>query len=690
MNYKDIIREDRKRLKEINKEINQLTGEGCGYGRKLLHVPDLFMPFQYIPPEMEEHQVVKGLRTYGTVKKYFLSIGVTISNDEMNEFNETFISIRCKYDFLFWAIMAVRIKNKNGGENIPFLLNRPQLKLLSILEDMRLHDKPIRAIILKARQWGGSTLTQMYIAWIQLIHKEGFYSAIVAQDQTTSRKIRAMYSKMLEGYPAFLLGAKKTKPIQLTPYEGSANDAIITQGGETVRDTVISVGTAERPSSIRGGDVSLAHFSEVAFWKKTEGKTPEEIVRSVSSSILLKPYTMDVMESTANGTGGLFHKEWLSAEKGESDRVAIFVAWYEIEMYATAFDTVKEREDFAKWLYNNRKSELCNDKSESASYYWNLWLNGATLENLKWYIQKRKSYSCHADMAAEFPSDAVEAFKHSGQKVFNLRKTEELRRDCIDTIYRGDVHGNDVVGPDALENIRFIKNEEGLLKVWEMPDTAIKISNRYLTVVDVGGRSKNADYSVILVLDRIGLMYGEGPAVVAEWYGHIRHDLLAWKMAQIAKWYGDALLVVESNTYETKDKERDTDGLHTEYILNQIADAYSNMYARESSEEDIREGRPRKWGFHTNTATKPTIIDCLNVAIEEHSYIERDDETINEFQCYEKKENGSVGAIAGKHDDKLMTRAIGLWISKNLPIPREVTENQYRLTKKRVGSASSF
>ena len=41
-------------------------------------------------------------------------------------------------------------------------------------------------VVLKARQWGGSTLTQLYIAWLQLLHKKGLNSLIVLLLKDTS------------------------------------------------------------------------------------------------------------------------------------------------------------------------------------------------------------------------------------------------------------------------------------------------------------------------------------------------------------------------------------------------------------------------------------------------------------------------------------------------------------------------
>ena len=71
---------------------------------------------------------------------------------------------------------------------------------------------------------------------------------------------------------------------------------------------------------------------------------------------------------------------------------------------------------------------------------------------------------------------------------------------------------------------------------------------------------------------------------------------------------------------------------------------------------------PVRYGFHTNMATKPMIIATLVKVIREGMYVERDADCLDEYLAYERRANGSYGAIAGCHDDLLMTRAIGLHI----------------------------
>ena len=127
----------------------------------------------------------------------------------------------------------------------------------------------------------------------------------------------------------------------------------------------------------------------------------------------------------------------------------------------------------------------------------------------------------------------------------------------------------------------------------------------------------------------------------------------------------------------------------SEFILNQIKDEYDNLYARKQSEADIKEGLPRKYGFHTNVATKPMVISVLVQVVREHLYVERDQRCLNEFLTYERKKNGAYGAIDGKHDDLLMTRAIGLHICFNeMEMPKMIS-NKKRLMRRKVSVSAA-
>ena len=300
----------------------------------------------------------------------------------------------------------------------------------------------------------------------------------------------------------------------------------------------------------------------------------------------------------------------------------------------------------------NRKNESAdNGRQQPGSYLWWLWEKGATLEAINWYVAERSKYSDHGLMAAEYPTDDVEAFVHSGARVFDKYKVEELREGCQDPKNCGEIDENG-----------FTPLPSGGWKIWKMPGLSCGMESRYVTVVDVGGRSAKADWSVIVIFDRYPIAFENRPEVVAQWRGHTDFDLLTERAAHGARFYDNALLVIESNTLETHDRDRDTDGNQSSFILNRLRDSYPNLYARQQSEEAVIRGIPARYGFHTNISTKPMIIATLVKIIREGMYVERDQCCLDEFLSYERRQNGSYGAIAGCHDDLLMTRAIGLHI----------------------------
>lgn len=683
-NVAKLIALNHARNAEIKAKFNPITGKGSIGERKKIVIEDFPFPVQYIPKTMMRVPLVRQLVEAGSIKKFLEEyMNTEYSDEDKEKAIEQFVRVRVKHDFAFWAAMYVFIKQKGGGEDVHFRLNRPQRKLIMRFERRRLQGKPIRLILLKARQWGGSTATQIYMAWLQLVHKVGLNSLIVGHVKDASTEVKDMFDKLIKEYPIKMLyemgeAYNETEP-KIVGVGQSGNIHRIPQ-----RNCKIKVGTAEKPNSARGGDYNLVHCTEVGLWVTTDGKTPEQIVRSACSGILLKPYTMIVYESTANGTGNFFQREYDAAKAGKSQFESLFIAWFEIEQYALALD---DEVKFATWMWENRNNENANsDREESGRYLWWLWEQGATLEAINWYILERSKYTDHGDMASEYPSDDVEAFVHSGARVFDKYHVEKFKKACKAPKWIGDVYADGDEGEEALVNLRFSEDKQGLLWIWAKPDVDgdEEVTDRYLVVVDIGGRGKKADWSVIVVFDRLNQMEGGKPVVVAQWYGHIDMDRLAWKAAQIAAFYDNAYLVIESNTLETHDKERQVDGDMSGYILNQIKDVYTNLYARKQSDEEIKEQAPKKYGFHTNVATKPKIISTLVKVIRDHLYVERDARCLDEYLCYEKKKNGAFGAITGKHDDLLMTRAIGLQIAfYEMELPTIVVKTNKRMAPRR-------
>lgn len=475
------IEENTRRKLAAVDHYNPLTGEGC-FGTRI-ETPHPAGGKVLVPPAM--------LRDAGFRK--------SLSPLEFDK-------LRMRHDFEFWCAKCVTVKDKNSCRDIKLRLNRPQRILLAALETMRVQGKPIRVILLKARQCGGSTLIQVYMAWIQLLLRDNWHSLICAHVKDAAATIKGMMSKLTRLYPQEYL-PDDVEAFRLKTFEGSRNVSRIDGRANT-----ITICSAENQDAARGTDIAMAHLSEVAFWRKSERHDPNDIIRSVAGSVALT----------------------------------------------------------------------------------------------------------------------------------------------------GEVQADAPKGAGALRGVHFVADSTGKLKVWSPPPKHRCRADRFLTVVDIGGRSESSDFSVIAVLD-LGEEGDEPPTVAAQWRGHTDHDLLAWKAAQIALWYHRSLLVIESNTLETEMTEGENSG----FILHEIADVYPNIYYRHTLDPTTG-SRTASVGFHTNRSTKPLIVNHHIAAVRDTAYRERDTEAVNELTTYERKSNGSFGAKDGYHDDILMTRCIGLFIAHEL------------------------
>lgn len=185
--------------------------------------------------------------------------------------------------------------------------------------------------------------------------------------------------------------------------------------------------------------------------------------------------------------------------------------------------------------------------------------------------------------------------------------------------------------------------------------------NRYLVTVDLGkGASDAADNTIACVWDRYWQQDGEDgyPEVVAEYaVKESETDLLAWRIAQIAAYYNNALLVIESNTLDNNREDR------FRAVLDEIKDYYPNLYKRSiSNKTDVGNVGAFRYGWNTNQSSKEEIIKDLDWALREGMYVERCQDAVDEMRIFERREDGRLGNVKGKnnHDDRVITRAMGV------------------------------
>lgn len=632
IDIQDILKEDIIREKLLFEYYDPVKGIGSKIDRFTFNISK--DDIVYLPDWMKDDELFKVFLNYDSLEDYSIK---TETDFEANLiiFNE----IREKYDFEYYAATKLMIQIKKGKDEKPFILNRPQRKTYAeIHNEFIKHFKPIRIKIVKTRQWGGSTVVEAISFWIQdKWRTERWHMAIVGDVESQAKNVFGYYRRFAKKYTG-------NKLFTVKQFERTKNLTI------KENEVIISIGSMQKPDTIRSSDNCILHATELGLWKSTDTTKPEDLLQTLTSSIDPEPFTMIALESTAKGIGNFWYRLWI----GENYYKPIFIGWHEAEKN---FILVENKEEFILTL--NKYEEY-------------LLTEGATLGGINWY--RFKLAEMNGDlwrMQSENPTNAQEAFQSTGNKAFSplmiRKRREQFTRNPI---AKGKLFSDVAKGENACNNLRFEELSAGDSFVWDYPDTNKKMNHRYVVIVDIGGRTKKADYSIITVIDRLPLIFGGIKKVVFRTRCHVDPDILAWDAVRVATWYDNALLVIENNSLR-RDKEENENYFTT--VLNEIENQYNNLYTYEDASK-VREGVPVKWGWHTNRATKPLAISKINSSLvnDDECLDDPDYRYYDELEGYEIDSSGSYNAVDGMHDDILMTNGIGLAVSEKMTLPYEI------------------
>jgi len=680
-----VIAENARRLKEYFRKYDPVIGDPSGQTvpREAIVLDGVKY---WIPLSMFLDPFVDCIkRNKGNLSRIAEALGLDNTDEIREQIKEKFYDIRFDHDFEFYAVMCETIQDKRTKRQIPFVLNPGQRILVGEYERQRLLGVPIRVIIVKARQWGGSTATEMYMLWLQTRLFLNWHSAIIAKVKQQSTNIRAMYNRAIKHMPSF------HPKLTVKPWEGLQAVRIIEERG-----CRIGIFSAENPDAIRSDDISMVHMSEVGLWKATKERTPDDLAQSVYSCVPDDvPGTFICLESTAKGVGGFFHENYLNALDNRDNNLdglhPVFVGWWQIEMY------LKPIKDYKAFI------------QAMTPYNWWQWEQGATLEGINWYNNyKRAKKFSDFQMKSEYPTTDMEAFQSAAGKYFTEDMLRRIKSGVREPVFIGDIRGDSMIGEKALRNIRLIEDSSlaDNLKIWIRPYDWIELgkercTNRFVVTVDVGGLHYKSDRSVISVFDRMALM-NPGGAVerAALWAGHIDHDILAWKALQVAMLYDNALLVIESNTIDSRDKKQSDDyvasGDHTYTVLNKLEESgYGNLYYRKAPPDTAGGPPTKKVGWNMNRHTKYLAYDTYYEKVREGEFIEHSMDAYVEAEYLEIGDKGGIEAMRGKRDDIQDTTATGLHISydfSTIALPKivPVIDNTLRRERRSSKGASSF
>lgn len=285
-------------------------------------------------------------------------------------------------------LRRLTIVDKNAVAS-PFHLNQAQQKYLYAFEEKWNQGLPVRAIVLKARQIGLSTLTEGLIFLLAMLQTNQ-RSLIIGNEIDNAQHLLSMTTTFWETYPFKSL---------YTPKYASRNELAWSTNGSSIR-----VATARNASVGRGKTIRALHASEIAFWE--HGK---ETMLSIAQAVPRRPFTFICMESTANGVGGYFHETWQAAEEGEVDYMPLFFPWHEHNEYRAS----------AIGLPYHSLGKLDSEEKILQSF-------GVSDDRLAWRRWCIKN-NCNNDVFQfhqEYPTTPEEAFVSTGTNVYPI---EHLR-----------------------------------------------------------------------------------------------------------------------------------------------------------------------------------------------------------------------------------------------------------------------
>ncbi len=492
---------------------------------------------------------------------------------------------------------CLKIKTKSGTV-VPFRLNDAQKKLYAVAKKQQDAGKPVRLIILKARQLGFSTLTEGLI-FHACATRKNTNALIVAHREDATANLFRMSKLFYDELPAPMKPMMRSSNAQELVFENPSKLRSEREARPGLRSR-IRCATAGGRGIGRSDTLQCVHLSEYAFWPDgADGKaaTLAGILQAVPSL----PGTMVVIESTANGFED-FKERWDAAVAGENDFEPVFFAWFENPDYAMPVVPGTE------WTPEERDLR--------DAYH----LTDEQLQWRRWCIANNCGGSL--DMfRQEYPASPGEAFLHSGTGVFDNEQIVLRLERLPEPAGRGEFTDGE-----------WTESETGPITLYELPEEGVP----YVLGGDTAG--EGSDYFTAIVINNVS---GKIAAKLRQKYSEPEY---VRQIYALGKYYNDALAAIETNfsTYPVmKLQEMD----------------YPNQYAREREDTYTRQMK-KSFGFRTDRQSRPRAIANLVEVFSGHPEWFTDRELLEEMLVFCYNEDHRPEALSGKHDDLVMGAAI--------------------------------
>lgn len=519
-------------------------------------------------------------------------------------------------DFYRYCDNNLYIRNKDA-EIVKFVPNIAQRALIDRALELLVKGQPVRLIVLKARQMGLSTAIEALIYWWTSTHKN-ITSMIVGHEDKSSKNLYNMFKRYYDNCNALFKPTRKydTKTDLTFSLEDEA-------GNQVGLNSVIKTATAKNVSAGRSDTVQLLHGSEIGEWDNGE-----ELVASLLQTVPVRPKTMIFLESTANGVGNFFYKEWKESVKGDTVFEPFFFPWWMQDEYELDGDID------AYTLEEEEAIEIMREGTLVGGSFYKVTDEKQIERKINFRRYKEKEFRATPEkLFQEYPANPHEAFLASGRPVFDIKALIRMEHACSEHI----PCNYDLVQDDSRKIIANL-SPGAPLKIWDLP----VLGENYVIGGDVAEGLKDGDYSVADIVRTSDMK------TVGRWRGHIDPDLFGNQLDLLGRFYNWALIGVEVNNH----------GLTTVQRLRDLF--YTNLYRRERGIDERFEEPTAKLGWRTDIKTKRIAIDYLTEAIREGYVIDYDQVFVEEAMSYVRDDNGKTNAEEGNHDDTVMAKAIAL------------------------------
>lgn len=511
----------------------------------------------------------------------------------------------------------IKIVNKDG-ELVPLKFNYAQNKLYDVIKKQTQENKPVRIIILKARQMGISTCVEAILNTNTMLNFN-MKTGIITHQSSATANLFKMSKIMYQSLP------NKIKPQVL---KDNQNELVFNNTDNTGLNSELKCMTAGSSGVGRSDTYKQLHLSEYAFWPGDKKATLNGLLQAVPNT----PNSIVIIESTANGFEH-FKELWDDAVEGNSDFIPVFFPWFKMPEYRMTYDSfdLTEEEKELKRIYS---------------------LDNEQLSWRRWCI--KNNCSNDIDMfKQEYPSNPEEAFLSTGKCLFNKEQVINRIQKLKDPLKKGYFKYN--YNSQKITNIKFVESEsKSLIEIYEMP----KSGYPYVLGGDPAGIGTDS-----FAGDVIDNTTGKQVATLEV---ELDETEFTRQMYCLGMFYNEALCCIETNysTFPTKELFRL---------------GYTKQYLR--TIDDIIDVKIQdKLGFNTNRATRPVIISELVKFFSECIDLINCKKTLLQALTFIKREDGKQAADDGYHDDRIMSLAITHAAREQQSYTKEIVKEESNMT----------